>query len=477
MWIKLISPRVTLRPTDSAFKRHMAPPLSLLVLGALTPVEHRVTVVDENVERLSLRDRPDLVGITVKADTAQRSWEIARSYRQRGVPVVLGGIYPTTCPEENSKHADACVIGEAEELWGGLLRDVELGRLQKVYRNQRAPDLSLAPIPRWELISGKRYLYTNTLTIGRGCPWRCAFCYNSSPNLPKGYRMKPVPAILQEIASLNTRHVFFIDDNFIASPTFTRELLRAFMPLKLTWHTAVSADIGRHDDILDLLAESGCRSLFIGFETLNPQNLRAANKRQNHIDEYERTIAEIHSRGMMVNASVVFGFDGDGPDVFDHTTEWLIAQRIETVTAHILTPYPGTTLYARLLAEGRILDHDLTRYNTSRAVFRPLRMTASELEAGYLGVYRRFYSWRNILRRMPLDARRRASYLLFNVFYRKCGKAFSILGAMGLMRMIGELGARLSYHSLTLEKAMAQGQPAKVAQMEGSTMACSRQWR
>ena len=464
MWIKLISPRVTMRPMDSAFKRQMAPPLSLLILGALTPEGHRVTIADENVERLNLGDRPNLVGITVKADTAVRSWDIARSYRQRGIPVVFGGIYPTTCPEENASHADACVIGEAEELWGNLLRDVELGCLKKIYRNEQAPDLSRTPIPRWGLIAEKRYLYTNTLTIGRGCPWRCAFCYNSSPNLPTGYRAKPVLNILQEIASLTTRHVMFIDDNFIANPPFARRLLKALLPLGLTWHTAVSADIGRHDDIIDLMAASGCRSLFIGFETLNPASLRAANKQQNHIEEYERTVAKVHSRGMMVNASVVFGFDEDGPEVFDHTTRWLIDRKIETMTAHILTPYPGTALHSRLLAEDRILDHDLTHYNTSRAVFRPTGMTTKELEAGYLGAYRRFYSWRNIIRRMPVDTKRCAPYLLFNVFYRKYGNVFSALGAIGLMRSIGNLGARLSYPKLSVKHADTRGQVAKVAE-------------
>ena len=450
MWIKLISPKVTMRPMDSAFKTQMAPPMSLLILGALTPKDHRVTIVDENVEQLNLGDRPNLVGLTVKADTALRSWDIARSYRQRGVPVVFGGIYPTTCPEENANHADSCLIGEAEELWETLLCDVELGCLKKVYRNKMAPDLSLTPIPRWDLITEKNYLYANTLTIGRGCPWRCAFCYNSSPNLPTGYRMKPIHCILQEIATLPTQHVMFIDDNFIADPSLTRKLLKAFLPLELTWHTAVSADIGRHDDILDLMAASGCRSLFIGFETLNPANLRVANKRQNRIDEYERTVEKIHSRGMMVNASVVFGFDKDGPEVFDHTTQWLIDRKIETMTAHILTPYPGTALYSRLLSENRIFDHDLTHYNTSRAVFRPAGMTTTELEAGYLRTYQHFYSWRNILRRMPVDAKRTAPYLLFNVFYRKFGHVFSSLGAFGLMRSLGNFGARLSYPGLSL---------------------------
>lgn len=448
MWIKLISPRVTMRPMDSAFKRQMAPPLALLVLGALTPRHHRVTVLDENVQRLRLTDRPELVGISVKADTAQRAWKIARFYRRQNVPVVLGGIHPTACPHECARHADAIVVGEAEELWPRILRDTAAGCMQRVYQNDRPTDLARSPVPRWDLIDPRQYLYTNTLTIGRGCPWRCAFCYNSSPNLPAGYRFKSVQQILAELASLGSRHVMFIDDNFIANPGFARTLLPALRSLSLTWHTAVSADIGRHPDLLDVMAETGCRSLFIGFETLNPANLRSACKRQNRVDEYERIIDAIHQRGMMVNASVVFGFDEDGPDVFDRTTQWLIDRRVETMTAHILTPYPGTALHARWLADGRIIDHDLTHYNTSRAVFRPAKMTTADLETGYLRAYRRFYSWASILKRIPNDPRRRAAYLLFNICYRKYGRIASALGTLGWMRAIGRLAAKVAYPPL-----------------------------
>ena len=450
MCIKLISPRVTMRPMDSAFKRQMAPPLSLLVLGALTPKGHHVTIADENIEPLRLDDSPQLVGITVKADTAQRSWEIARSYRSRGIPVVLGGIYPTTCPNQCAAHADACVIGEAERLWSGLLRDAESRNLRRFYRDRTPPDLGIVPVPQWDLIARKHYLYTNTLTIGRGCRHRCCFCYNSSPNLPTGYRMKPIRNILREIASLRTRHVMFIDDNFIANPSLARRLIAELIPLGLTWHTAVSADIAQHGDMIERMAASGCRSLFIGFESLNPANLQNANKCHNRVEQYERTIGRIHDCGMMVNASVVFGFDGDGPQVFDETTRWLTLQKVETMTAHILTPYPGTVLHARLSSQNRIFDRDLTHYNTSRAVFRPANMTAEQLESGYLDAYRRFYSWSSILSRMPRDTRRLAPYLLFNIFYRKLGRLCSAPGILGLMWSLGKLGAALSYpHILT----------------------------
>lgn len=455
MHIKLVSPKVSSRPMDSAFKRHMAPPLALLALGALTPPEHTVEVADENVEKVSLADSPDLVGITVKADTAKRSFEMARIYRERGIPVILGGIHPTSCPEECGKFVDSVVVGEAEEIWQEILRDAEAGRLKPIYRKEGTTDISKSPIPRWELIKGKNYLYTDTLCIGRGCPWRCGFCYNSSPNIRAGYRMKPIANIISEIKSLKTAQVMFIDDNFIGSPVLTKKLIRELMPLGITWHTAVSADIGKHDDILDMMRDSGCKSLFIGFETLNGNNLEDSGKKQNKIDEYSSVIRKIHDRGMMVNASIVFGFDNDTPDVFESTLEWLVSQKVETMTGHILTPYPGTALHAQLEKENRIIDRNLDRYNTSHVVFKPARMSPEELKNGYLWVYKEFYSWRRIMQRIPDSAEQIAPYLMFNIMYRKYGKLFSLLGKAGMMPAISGL-ARKFVHRKQKSKSPAR---------------------
>lgn len=445
MEIKLISPKMSRRPMDTAFKTQMAPSLALLVLGALTPARHRVVMEDENVEKLNLNDHPDLVGITVKVDTAMRSYEIARGYRERGVPVILGGIHPTACPEENLAHADSIAVGEAEETWPQILADAERGKLQRVYRQSSPTDLSRSPIPDWRLIRGKNYLFTNTLVAGRGCPWRCDFCYSSSPNVAPGHRMKPVRQILREIESLGVNHVFFIDDNFIGDMGRCRELLFLMQGLGLTWHTAVSADIGSREDILDLMSASGCKSLFIGFETINQNNLVCSGKRQNKVEEYDRTIKKIHERGIMVNASMVFGFDSDGPEVFRDSLEWLVSRKLETMTCHILTPYPGTKFYKRLLAENRITDFDLNHYNTARAVFRPKLMSQRQLEEGYLSMYREFYSLPNILARLPKAKSQWTAFLMFNFFYRKLGPVFSLLGRMGLMSLLGRLGQIIAY--------------------------------
>ena len=373
MNIKLICPRVTMRPMDSAWKTRMSPPLSLLILGALTPPEHRVTLADENVARQRFDDSPDLVGITVKVDTAPRAFALADAYRRRGIPVILGGIHPTVCPEDCLLHADAVAVGEAEPLWARVLDDAARGRLHPIYRHRGPVDIAAAPVPRWELLDHRKYLFTNTLTIGRGCPFRCSFCYNSADNIEARYRMKPVPHILREIESLGVDHVMFIDDNFIGDPAGVRQLLPELRRLGLTWHAAVSANVGREEALLDAMSAAGCRSLFIGFESVNPGSLRECRKTQNRIGEYDETVRRTHARGMMVNASLVFGFDDDDESVFPATMDWLVRNRIATMTAHILTPYPGTPLYRRLLAEGRIYDFDLAHYNTAHVVHRPAR--------------------------------------------------------------------------------------------------------
>lgn len=445
MWIKLIAPRSAKRPMDSDWKTRMSPPLSLLVLGALTPSEHAVTVADENIERLRLDDTPDLVGITAKVDTFDRAVQIARRYRARGIPVVLGGIHPTVCPEMCAPHADAVVIGEAEETWPRLIEDLRHGRLRACYRNEHPVDIALSPPPRWELLKPGNYLFSNTLTIGRGCPWRCDFCYNSSANVEARYRMKPIPRILAEIRSLGVPHVMFIDDNFIGDPCQAAALVRALRPLKLTWHAAVSADIGSREALLDEMAESGCRSLFIGFESVRQGNLTRCRKTQNRIERYDETIAHIHRRGMLVNASLVFGFDEDDATVFPATLAWLVRNRVSTMTAHILTPYPGTRLHDQLAREGRLLHHDLRRYDTAHAVFRPRRLTPEALERGYRDLYDHFYSWGNILRRLPERADQRVAFLEFNLLYRKFGKLTSPLGRLFGMRRLAKFAKALAY--------------------------------
>ncbi|MCC6143555.1 MAG: radical SAM protein [Candidatus Hydrogenedentes bacterium] len=448
MNIRLITPRMSLRPMDSEYKRRMAPPINLLTLAALTPEEHTVEIWDENARPYTHGARKgevDLVGISVNVDTAHDAYRIARTYREQGLPVVLGGIHASACPEEAEQHCDGVCVGEAESVWEQMLHDVSNGGLKKRYYGNSPVDPARIPPPRRSLASASDYLYTNIVCASRGCPYQCVFCYNSCHYVHHLYRPRPVAQVIAEIEALEVRHVMFIDDNLFGQPRWTRELIAALKPLGVTWHAAVSANIAGFTDVLDSMAESGCRSLFIGFESINPEAIRSARKRQNHIASYNRLIQMLHERGIMVNASMVFGFDSDGPEIFPATLGWLVQNKVETLTSHILTPYPGTALFEQMQAEGRIIDTDLRHYNTAHVVYRPKGMSAQELHDGYLWMYRQFYALPNILRRLPDRQEMRMPYLLFNLGYRKFGKFTSRVASMGMMRSVGAFGRRLSY--------------------------------
>jgi radical SAM superfamily enzyme YgiQ (UPF0313 family) len=445
MYIKLIAPRMGLRPMDSEYKRVLSPSLALLTLAALTPRHHRVVIEDENTGPIHLDDGPDLVGITVNVNTTPRAYALAKAFRDQGIPVILGGIHPSASPEEALQHADAVCIGEGEEQWQQVLADVENGGIRPRYRNTGPTDLAQSPALRWDLLKNSEYLYTNVICATRGCPHRCEFCYNSCAYAHHRHRTPPVSQVIERIGRLGTQHVLFIDDNLIGNLNWAEELVKALSPLGITWHAAVSANIVEHPALLDAMATSGCRSLFIGFESINPDSIQSVNKGQNKTGSYERLVAMLHERGILVNASLAFGFDHDGPEVFRETLEWLVQNRVASMTSHILTPYPGTVLFDRFKAEGRMRDFDLSHYDTAHVVFQPKRMSQEELFKGYMWLYRQFYSFPNIVRRLPADKGNWMPYLLFNLGYRKFGKMTSKVASVGMMHAVGALARRLSY--------------------------------
>lgn len=442
MKILLIQPKMNKRPMDTDLKTRMAPSLGLLTLMRLTPKEYEVDIVNENIDDIDFNRITDLVGISVTLDVMPRACSIANEFRKRGVAVVAGGIHVTCYPQECIPYFDAICIGAAERVWTRLIEDAMKNKLQKVYHDMDNFRGSEIASPMYGKHAKSKYLYSNVITTSRGCPNRCDFCYNSSSN--RFYIQRPIADVIRDIKSLETRHVLFIDDNFIGTPSYTRELLSEMKYLNLKWSAAVTTRILDYPDLLDLMAKTGCQSLFIGFESINNTALRNVNK-DNQFEKYEKLIQAIHSRGIMINASLVFGLDGDGPEVFVSTLEWLEKNHIETMTAHILTPYPGTALYRRMNESGRITDYNLSKYNTAHVVFKPLGMTAEELYNGYLRMYRKFYSFRSIIRRFPEHKAQRKSYILFNLLYRKFRKLTSFLSRLVPMRVLGRVAAWISY--------------------------------
>ncbi len=446
MFVKLIQPRMIKRPMDTDLKLHMAPPLGLLTIAAILTPKHRVTVENENVGSVDFSDAPDVVGLSVTVDVLPRAMEIAQIYRRRGVPVVAGGIHITSAADFIPEDAfDALCIGAAEGTWPDIMADLQNGRLQKRYRCKgrlRGEDIVS---PAYDMIAAQPYLFCNVVHTSRGCPFRCDFCYNSSRE--RQYVNRPIEDVIRDIKTIGQKHVMFIDDNFAGNRVWTRAFLERIRPMGLLWNAAVSIDAANDPELLDLMRDSGCRSLFIGFESVSPSSIASVHKRQNHIDAYERAVEEIHRRGIMINGSFVFGLDGDTPETFQTTLDWIVKNRIETVTSHILTPYPGTALYDRMKAEGRITTDDLSLYNTANVVFKPKEMTAEELRQGYLWIYRQVYSLKNIYRRRPAAKRQRAAYWLFNLFYRKYGRVTDALCRLISYERIGRLSQLLARYT------------------------------
>ena len=445
MKIKLIQPAMKPRPMDTKLKTRMAPSLGLLTIANLTPKDHEVVIENENIEKIDFNSPVDLVGITVTVDVMNRAIEIAKEFQRRGVSVVAGGIHITAEPEKAVEYFDAICVGMAERVWGKILEDKEKNSLKKVYYDMERMTGDEIVSPKYKIIDNKKYLYTNIVSTSRGCPFKCDFCYNSCKGTIKTYINRPIEDVIEDIKVLKTRHIMFIDDNFIGNPKWTKEFLKAIKPLKLKWNAAVSSNIVDMPDLLDEMKESGCQSLFIGFESINSKSIDTVHKVQNSVSKYERLVDEIHKRGIMINASFVFGLDEDDCSVFKNTLDWIVKNKIETVTSHILTPYPGTKLYSSLLEENRIVDFNLSNYNTAHVVYKPKKISAEELYEGYLRIYKEIYSFKNIIKRLPRSKKQWIPFLAFNFFYRKFGKVTELICNIVSYENIGRFFRWVSY--------------------------------
>ncbi|MDD4689845.1 MAG: radical SAM protein [Eubacteriales bacterium] len=444
MKILLIQPKMNMRPMDTKLKTRMSPSLALLTLAKLTPPSHQIKIVNENIEKINFNESVDLVAITVTVDVFPRAIEIASEFRKRGVTVIAGGIHITAVPNESVPYFDAICVGVAERVWQRILTDKENNSLQKIYKDTEDLKGGETCSPDYKVVDPKKYLYTNIISTSRGCPHKCDFCYNSCINSVK-YINRPIDDVVADIMALKTKHIMFIDDNFIGNPNWTREFLLCIKPLNLKWNAAVTVNILNHLDLLDLMKKTGCQSLFIGFETINANSLKSVHKNQNNIEKYDTLIREIHSRGIMINGSIVFGLPEDDESIFENTLNWLVQSRIETVTAHILTPYPGTVLHKDMLTKKQIKDFNLSHYNTAHVVFEHEKLTAKQLYDRYIWFYKEFYSIKNILRRIPEDKAQRVSFLLFNFLYRKYGKFTEILSSLVPLNLLGKIAEHFSY--------------------------------
>ena len=399
MKVKMILPALTeaTSPFFRPIKYSLFPPLGLATLAAHCDPDDDVEICDEHVERLDLDDEPDLVVIQALITSARRSYEIADHYRARGVTVAIGGLHPTSLPDEAAAHADHVFCGPGDDTWPRFLGDLARGEAAARYQSTERTLVGAPPMRR-DLIRRNLYLVPNSIVVTRGCPHSCDFCYRDAFFAGgRGFYTQPVDSALAEIDRLPGRHLYFLDDHLFGHKRFARELFAGLAGGDRVWQAAGTVQSILDGDLIERAAEAGLRSLFVGFETMNGANLADHGKTHNIGRDYDRAITRLHELGIMVNASFVFGMDHDRPDVFDRTVDWAMQRGVETATFHILTPYPGTGLHRRMEAQGRMLHRDWDLYDTRHVVFRPAGMTADELEAGYWHAYDSFYRWSSIL--------------------------------------------------------------------------------
>jgi radical SAM superfamily enzyme YgiQ (UPF0313 family) len=395
----------------------LAPPLSLPLLAGLTPRDVDVRLIDENVERLDPDTPADWVALTVPTASAPRAYEMAAGFRERGIPVIMGGIHPTVLPDEAALHADAVVVGEAEPVWGEVISDLTAGRLKPRYQAEGYHDLVGLPRPRRELLRTDRYLTINVVQTARGCPHACTFCTVSSVS-GRGYRFRPVAEVVEEVRGLGG-WVGFVDDNIVGNRRRAKELFEALIPLKLRWISQGDLSMAKDPELLDLAKRSGCQAMFIGLESVSPENLRATNKSSNLNCDMGEAIGKIHQAGIEIIGSFVLGLDGDDTGVFARTADFARRHKLVAAQFSALTPFPGTAIHRELEAQGRIEDRDWSHYTMSNVVFRPSQMTALQLRAGQEDTYRRFYSLPSIMYRALTTRKNLAARLLVNLSYHR----------------------------------------------------------
>ena len=407
MRIVLLSPKGPLyRHRGGIFRRSLRyKPLTLTTLAALVPadLEADLQLLDEGIEDVAPdRIQADLVGMTVITGTARRAYELSAAFRRRGIPVVLGGPHVTLVPEDAQPHADAIVVGYAEDTWPALLRDFAAGRMRARY--DQAPGLSLAgrPFARRDLLPSRSYITDDVFEATRGCVHRCDFCvvpsaWGTAPFL------KPVEEVVADIRQKGSRKLIFVDLNLIADRDHAARLFEALIPLRVGWYGLSTSLIADDRKLLELTARSGCRGLLIGLESLDPASLAESHKGFNRPERFPELTATLHRHGIALQGCFVFGLDHDTPDVFLKTARLAVEAGIDLPRFAVVTPFPGTALYRRLDQEGRILTCNWELYDGQHVVFQPARMSVEELQRGIETAWRYAYSVPSMVRRMAVS--------------------------------------------------------------------------
>lgn len=424
MKIRLIDPAYDdplIRHSQKVIKTIWFARLTLTTLAALTPPDIDVRITDENVEPIDFEEDVDLIGITGMVMHAPRAYQIAYRFRQRGIPVVMGGPHASSVPLEAKEHVDAVVIGEAETVWENLLQDLNRGCLKPFYKSDSHFSMSGMPHPRLDLLRKEAYMTINCAQTTRGCPHQCDFCHVTH-FFGKTYRCRPVDEVIEEVKRLEGDFLVFIDDNIAGNRAYAKELFTRLKPLKKKWASQASMTLPRDPELLKLAAESGCVSLFFGIESLSAENLKEVNKGFNRSHQFEEAIKIVHDHDIMILAGFIFGLDHDDEGVFERNLRFCERNKIELPSFFILTPLPGTPLYQRMESEGRLLHKNWGKYNGATVVFKPKLMTEETLQQGFNWVCKEAYSWRSIFKRVFHPQQRFFTRLMSNTAYRSIAR-------------------------------------------------------
>ncbi len=425
----LINPFYPKDPRCSFGKHVLTPSLALTSIAAATPKNWTVKYHDENLlqGRPPSDPLPEVVAITVHLTFAQRAYELARWYRERGSLVILGGLHACRLGRSGPACRSPSRSATASNSGLGFSATVGQARLQPRYAATYESEYRLDPPARRDLLPRDSFLTTTSVIATRGCHNRCGFCYLATDGLRMPYRVRDAEQVAAEIRADGQPYVVFIDNNLGSRRDYLHELCRALQAVGIIWSAAVTLDVTDDPSLIRAMALSGCTGVFVGFESLSDANIQHAKKRSPRAEDYARRVALFHDNGIQVNGSFVLGFDDDRPMSFARTASWIEENRLECATFHILTPYPGTPLFREMESAGRLLHRDWSLYDTGHVVFQPKHMTPEQLLHGYHWMYQHLFSLPCIWRRRPDDLHAVLPYLAMSLLYKKSNRLWHFL--------------------------------------------------